>query len=179
MPAKRLQWFRVWIDATTHGKVRQLDDATFRTWVELLDAAAKQPHRGRFESAKEAISIVRRPPAHIVTLVNAKLIDRDEDGLVMHDWDEWQRWRPEDANDTTPPPQPQRNGQWNNTGTTHERPTNGPAPRAPAGAPASGETETEKDTELTHPPTPSRRGRGRKARSSVDDGGPFPFDPVP
>src|SRR4051795_9629980 len=99
MPAKRLPWFRFWIDATTHGKVRQLDDATFRTWVEMLDAAAKQPRRGRFESRGEAISILRRPAKHIATLITAKLVDEVDKELVMHDWDEWQRWRAEDAND--------------------------------------------------------------------------------
>lgn len=141
MPAKRLPWFRFWIDATTHGKVRQLDDATFRTWVEMLDAAAKQPRRGRFESRVEAISILRRPPKHIATLITAKLVDEVDKELVMHDWDEWQRWRAEDANDDATPPDHPPNGRANDSRTTREEHRNGSAIRVSA----EGDTETEKE----------------------------------
>src|SRR5258708_115164 len=100
MPAPALPWFKVWIGGTAHAKARPLNDATLRTWVELLDAAAQQPHRGRFRSRKEAALIVRRPTAHVGTLIAATLIDETPEELTMHDWDAWQRWRKEDANDT-------------------------------------------------------------------------------
>src|SRR5260370_36590919 len=105
MPAKRLPWFRFWIGATAHGKVRQLDDATFRTWLELLDDAAQQPKRGCFANPKAAAAIIRRPVKHLSALLDAGLLDERADGIVMHDWEEWQKWRPEDgANDDGLPP---------------------------------------------------------------------------
>lgn len=120
MPAKRLPWFRLWVGATAHGKVRLLDDGTFRTWVELLDAAAQQPKRGRFASAAEAAAITRRPAKHVAALMRVGLVDDTPDGLVMHDWDDWQRWRKEDADDEPTPPQDPPN----NTRTTTEHPRN-------------------------------------------------------
>lgn len=122
MPAKRIPWFKIWIGATAHGKVRQLEDGVFRTWVELLDAAAQQPVRGRFASRAEAAAVLRRPVKHMAVLIEAGLIDEDPDKhLVMHDWDDWQRWRQEDSNDAPPTPE----GPTNNTRTTTERPPNG------------------------------------------------------
>lgn len=154
MPAKRLPWFRFWIDATAHGKVRQLDDATFRTWVELLDAAAKQPKRGRFESRKEAVSVLRRPAKHIAALIAATLIDETPEGLVMHDWDEWQRWRQEDTNDDGST----LDQLANDSGTTR----NGHANVLPLRVSAEGDTET--DTEA--PNGAARAGVPKPNRSS-------------
>lgn len=96
MPAKRLPWFKLWIGCTAHGKVRQLDDGTFRTWVELLDAASQQPTRGRFSSEAEAVAITRRPAKHIRMLVEAGLMDATADGLWLHDWSAWQDVYPSD-----------------------------------------------------------------------------------
>jgi len=149
MPAKRLPWFRFWIDATAHGKVRQLDDATFRTWVELLDAAAKQPKRGRFENRKEAVAVLRRPAKHIAALIAAKLIDETPEGLVMHDWDEWQRWRQEDVNDD----ETTSDQLLNDSRLTRNGRANNPALRVSA----EGDTETEREGEV-NPPNPQTGG---------------------
>lgn len=162
MPAKRLPWFRFWIDATSHGKVRQLDDATFRTWVELLDAAAKQPKRGRFESRREAVSVVRRPTKHIAALITAKLIDETCEGLVMHDWDEWQRWRAEDANDSSTSSESPPERLVNNSRTTPEEHTIDQSLRVRA----EGDTDTEK--ELSTPLAPPG-GQRKSARSRKPD----------
>lgn len=102
MPNPPLPWFKLWGGVTSSSKVAPLSDALFRTWVELLDAASQQPtrHRGRFASRKAAAAIVRRPLAHVAALVTEGLIDETPDGLAMHDWDDWQRWRKEDAMDS-------------------------------------------------------------------------------
>lgn len=165
MPAQRLPWFKFWIDATSNAKVRVLDDPTFRTWVELLDACARQSNRGRFASRAEAQAIVRRPAKHIATLIAGRLIDETPEGLTMHDWDEWQRWRPGDVNDSpTSTDQPP-----NDPGTTHERLRNDQwndhSSRVRGAAPASGEErrekrEEERDVEIppaTQPPLGGRR----------------------
>lgn len=130
MPAKRIPWFKVWIGATAHGKVRQLDDGAFRTWVELLDAAAQQPQRGRFDSRREAAAITRRPTKHIEALLRAGLMDERDDGLWMHDWDDWQRWRQEDSNDSPTTTDHPPNGHSNDSRTTTEPLLNGSSLRA-------------------------------------------------
>lgn len=107
MPRQRLPWFKVWVGATRHEKVATLDDKTFRAWVELLDAASQQTIRGHFASTAAAASVIRRPLAMVKVLSQARLIDQLPDGSIqMHDWPDWQRWRPEDAsNNPEPPPE--------------------------------------------------------------------------
>jgi len=132
MPAPRLPWFKVWLGATSNSKTAPLTDAVFRTWVELLDAAAQQQWRGRFKDQRSAAAIVRRPAVHVATLVSEGLIDEDADDkhLTMHDWDEWQRWRKEEdylpPNDNGTPggstPERLANGRAIDTGTTRESP---------------------------------------------------------
>lgn len=122
MPTKRLPWFKVWVGATRHEKVATLSDTDFRTWVELLDAASQQNVRGKFDSVAGAAAVTRRPTVSIKRLVTAGLLDdRQAEGLWMHDWKEWQRWRPEDqANDSESPPEPPSI----NTRSTHDHPPN-------------------------------------------------------
>lgn len=100
MPKPRLPWFKLWGGVTSDPKVAPLSDALFRTWVELLDAASQQPKRGRFQNRKQAAAVIRRPVAHVAQLVAERLIDETPDGLTIHDWDAWQRWREEDGIDT-------------------------------------------------------------------------------
>jgi len=102
MPRQRLAWFKVWVGATRHEKVVTLDNLAFRVWVELLDAASEQPMRGRFTSCAAAAAIVRRPVGVVRKLAQARLLDEREDGVWLHDWADWQRWRPADeAEDTS------------------------------------------------------------------------------
>lgn len=129
MPAPRLPWYRFWGGATAHAKARELSDGEFRTWIELLDLSSQQKWRGRFTNRKAALGLVRRPSAHLATLVRVGLIDEDagDKHLTMHDWDDWQRWRKEDANDTgTPndlPPERPPNGHLIDTGSPADWPT--------------------------------------------------------
>lgn len=122
MPRKRLPWFKVWVGATRHEKVAMLDDRTFRAWVELLDAASQQTVRGQFASTAAAASVIRRPLALVKILIQAHLLDQTADGVIqMHDWPDWQRWRPEDSpSDPDPPPE----SHTNNSGITPESHTN-------------------------------------------------------
>lgn len=150
MPTKRLPWLKLWVGSTAHGKVRQLDDSTFRTWVELLDAAAQQPHRGQFENINEAVAITRRPIKHLRTLISSGLIDESDDGLRMHDWNDWQRWRQEDANDSGTTP----DGPLINTRSTHDQHTNGTI-------------EKEKEKKSTSTPQKPPLGARAKARKGV------------
>lgn len=122
MPRSRLPWYKVWVGTSRHSKIVPLTDRSFRVWHELLDAASEQKTRGRFESVKAAALIVRRKPSEVQALVDAGLIDVTEDGIWMHDWKDWQRWRPEDAqaNDSDSPPEDHANG----NGITHESLTN-------------------------------------------------------
>ena len=171
MPAPQLPWFRFWKGATQHDKVRELSDAEFRTWVELLDLAAQQKWRGRFRSRKAAAALSRRPDRHIGSLIKTGLIDIDssDEHLTMHDWDEWQRWRKEDVNDDGTPPDHPPNGHAIDSRTTHEQPLNDPALRVRAAAPASGEERGEKrDIEIDTPAATQQPPRARR-ETVVDD----------
>lgn len=97
MPRPRLPWFKMWIGSSRHAKVVSLSDREHRVWTELLEAASEQKVRGRFESYAAAAAIIRRKDTEVRQVAAAGLMDESEDGVWMHDWKEWQRWRPEDA----------------------------------------------------------------------------------
>lgn len=128
MPAPRLPWFKIWIGSTGHAKARSLSDGEFRTWVELIDLSAQQKWRGRFANRKDALALSRRPAAHLSVLILVGLVDEDatDKHLTMHDWDDWQRWRKEDPNDsgttTESPPEQPTNDPLIDPRTTTERP---------------------------------------------------------
>jgi hypothetical protein len=108
MPRPRLPWFKVWVGATRHNKLVSLTDREFRVWVELLDSASVQKTRGRFDSVGAAAKILRRRASEVRSVLNAGLMDVTDDGVWMHDWKDWQRWRPEDdqhTNDSDIPPE--------------------------------------------------------------------------
>lgn len=167
MPAPRLPWYRFWVGATAHGKVRQLDDGMFRTWVELLDAAAQQPTRGRFASRQEAVSIVRRPAKHVAALIAATLIDESSEGLTMHDWDEWQRWRKEDANDSPTTPERPPNGHVNDSRTTLEDLRNGPSSRARVRGDVDTDVDREEEKEKEEYVPPATQGAPNEKISKI------------
>jgi hypothetical protein len=97
MPASPLPWFKMWPQAIDHEKIALLPDPVFRTWVHMLAAAAKQPVRGRFASAKHCARVTGRPLAHVRQLVASELLDEAEGGeLVAHDWPDWQDVYPSD-----------------------------------------------------------------------------------
>lgn len=160
MPAKRLPWFKLWIGCTAHGKVRQLDDGTFRTWVELLDAASQQPTRGRFASEGEAAAITRRPIKHIRTLVQAGLIDAGEDGLWLHDWSEWQDVYPSDVSrersantpPNTPPNAPRTPGEGSAQRSPKKREEEGRVKTTPNGVVAHTTRQAIPKPKPKHPP---------------------------
>lgn len=163
MPAPQLPWFKFWKGATLHGKVRQLDDGTFRTWVELLDLSAQQPWRGRFVSRAEAAAISRRPSKHIAVLIAAKLIDEDPDEhLTMHDWDEWQRWRKDDANDTRTTTESPRERPSNDSRTTTERPSRTKEKR-------DVDVDRDEDVDEVPPAAPQQPPKGRRRVTAVGD----------
>lgn len=177
MPNKRIPWFKCWGGITSDPKVAPLSDAVFRTWVELLDAASQQPVRGRFKDRKSAASIVRRPVANISMLVSQGLIDEAHDGLTMHNWDQWQRWRQEDAYDNGSPPDEPPDQHTINTRSTQEQLTNGhsidTSPlRAKKGEERSKTLDVRREdveTKDEDPPTPHRGKRPRAARTVLSD----------
>lgn len=123
MPRPRLPWFKVWAGATRDKKIAGLSDHTFRVWIELLDAASEQRVRGRFVSYESAAAIIRRKAAEVRLVAAAGLMDEVDGLVVMHDWDDWQRWRPDDAatDEAGTPPESHTNG----SGITHESLRNG------------------------------------------------------
>ena len=91
MPAERLPWFRIWVEAMDHEKIAMLDDSQFRTWVLVLSKASQQPTRWRIASAEVAARITGRPRVDVDCLIAARLLDECPDGLWVHDWESWQK----------------------------------------------------------------------------------------
>lgn len=100
MPAKRLPWLKFWPELVDHEKFSGLGDSERWTWIKLLARAGQQPVRGRFGGIAHASEVTGRPAKHIKMLIAARLLDLKDDGLWMHDWDYWQRWRPGDDEPT-------------------------------------------------------------------------------
>jgi hypothetical protein len=174
MPNPPLPWFKLWGGVTSSSKVAPLNDALFRTWVELLDAASQQPtrQRGRFANRKAAAAIVRRPLSHVTALVGAGLVDETTDGLTMHDWDDWQRWRKEDVIDS----RSTTDQLTNNNGSAHERPPNGHMINTPPlredvrRKTLDVKTKDEENVDVDEdPPSPPRGKRGKPARQTFSD----------
>jgi hypothetical protein len=145
--------------------------------------SAARSRNARCRGETTATHQVSRLTGGIATLITAKLVDEVDKELVMHDWDEWQRWRAEDANDDATPPDHPPNGRANDSRTTREEHRNGSAIRVSA----EGDTETEKELlpslrsgeprlrvvgEPAPKPTPKRR---RSACSSTRSGHSTPL----
>lgn len=92
-----------------HPKIMALTDAEFRAWASAL--AYSQMYRTSGHIQKTSLqSIPRATPKIAASLVNAGLWHNNDDGWVIHDWDEYnperrlksdrqQRWR-DGKNDT-------------------------------------------------------------------------------
>jgi hypothetical protein len=129
MPNKPVPWLKLWPELVDHEKFAQLTDSESWTWVKLLAKSGQQPTRGRFRDVNHAVVATGRPKKHVERLIEVRLLDQRADGLWMHDWEKWQRWRPEDGvnSDGSPPDQPPnghpstRDEHAMNNGSTHLR----------------------------------------------------------
>lgn len=111
MPNKPVPWLKLWPELVDHEKFAQLTDSECWTWVKLLAKSGQQPTRGRFRDVTHAVVASGRPKKHVERLIAVRLLDQRADGLWMHDWEKWQRWRPEDAINTNGPPDQPPTGQ--------------------------------------------------------------------
>lgn len=112
MPNKPVPWLKLWPELVDHEKFAQLTDSESWTWVKLLAKAGQQPTRGRFRDVNHAVITTGRPKKHVERLIEVRLLDPKADGLWMHDWEKWQRWRPEESvNPESTPPDHPPNGQ--------------------------------------------------------------------
>lgn len=169
MPNKRLGWYKVWVGTSRHAKIVGLSDRSFRVWHELLDAASEQKVRGHFDSIEIAARVIHRKVAEVQPLIRAGLVDSADGGVWLHDWNDWQRWRPEDAanGDGFPPDHPPndtrstRDRHTNNNGSTTDQHTNanGITHENPSRGAERAKTETEREIETKPPQSPTGEGR--------------------
>ena len=86
------RWFRSYVDKLNNIKVRRLSDAHYRAWESLLCVAAL--HDGALPSLSEVAFRLRKTEQEtaelIEALIAARLFDRTGQGIVPHDWNEWQ-----------------------------------------------------------------------------------------
>ncbi len=87
-----MRWFRIDSGAVDNGKLQKLPGDLFKTWFNLMCLAG--PNEGRLPDMETIAWRLRVPVSKcskdVSTLINATLIDRVDETLVMHDWDEWQ-----------------------------------------------------------------------------------------
>jgi len=90
-----MNWFRFYHDSLDNPKVQLLPANVFKTWINLLCLASKtNGQRGTLPSMDRVAFALRisQADAEAMTaaLIDAGLIDRADDGLVMHDWGDFQ-----------------------------------------------------------------------------------------
>ena len=96
MPRPARPWFRFYSEALESRKAQRLKPALFKHWVNLLCLANISKPRGRLPCLAD-IAYAFRPmsepavAAVLATFASLGFIDPEDDGFVMHDWDEWQK----------------------------------------------------------------------------------------
>lgn len=104
MPAKRIPWIKFWPEMLDHEKFAELSDSEGMTWLNVWGKASQQAVRWRFASAQHAAKVSGRPLAQIRRLITARLLDEREDGLWIHDWQQWQNHYPSEYEDSSNTP---------------------------------------------------------------------------
>lgn len=89
-----MKWFRFYTEALHHPKVQRLPPQLFKHWVNLLCLVAQEETHGEVPSVSDvAYHLKVKEPAVlnlIDQLVGLQLLDRDDDGVFVHNWDERQ-----------------------------------------------------------------------------------------
>lgn len=87
-----MKWFRLYASLVHNPKVQLLPGDVFKTWINILCIAGE--FGGVLPCTDEIAFRIRLPKKRterdIEVLLNRGLLDRCEDRLVPHDWDEWQ-----------------------------------------------------------------------------------------
>ena len=93
-------WIKMHIDVLDNPKVTSLDPTDFRLWVLTLLVGRRINEDGRLPALNKLAHMLQVHPkwldVHIEKLIAANLIERRDDALAVHDWDEWQRGYPSD-----------------------------------------------------------------------------------
>lgn len=85
-------WITVDAGLPEHPKLTGLpSDAARWSWLVIVCAAKRQRKPGRFADAKHLREVVGRHARHLPAFIGAGLIEATAEGLVIHDWAEYQR----------------------------------------------------------------------------------------
>lgn len=167
MPARRLPWVKLWPELMESEKVRQLTDSQYRTWTYCMMAGSQQPNRWHFGSLEHAAYVTRRPLKDIQSLAEQRFLEVRDDGVWIHDAEEYQDVSPSDVSrdrsDKAPPKDQAMLGEGSANGRTRIEEV------SLAGAGAKRETEIEREIESITPPTPSKGKRAKLARTPFGD----------
>lgn len=86
------RWLRLYADTLDNPKVQRLPPAVFKAWVNLLCLAAKND--GRLPGIADIAFALRMPDGEadvlVQSLIAARLLDDEPEGLMPHDWRERQ-----------------------------------------------------------------------------------------
>lgn len=139
------RWFRLYDDLVDDPKVQQLPAATFKGLINLWCVASKND--GRLPALADIAFKLRMPVAKAQQLVGdlmeARLIDEDEDTLRPHNWN-GRQFKSDNVSERV---KKHREKQRETVSETlHVTPP---------------ETETETETERTEPPSPPKGGKTR------------------
>jgi hypothetical protein len=96
-----MNWFKFHHDALNDPKVQRLPGDLFKAWINLLCLSSQQQIRGTLPSPDDCAFALRMDilaMADVLNrLANAQLLDRNDDGYVIHGWQGRQYDKPSDA----------------------------------------------------------------------------------
>ena len=98
MARRPYPWFKFWPDILRNPKIRGLTPRQFQDWLFVLCAASEQKKRWHFPDDRTAGKIIGFPIGRFRKLIELGLLDRVDDGICVHDYEDWQEIYPSDLN---------------------------------------------------------------------------------
>src|SRR5580765_4465319 len=91
-------WIKLHTGLVSNPKVMSLPADVFKVWILTLVETKRYNENGVVPPLPQLAFAIHVHPkwlaTHIETLITANLVERRDDALVVHDWDDWQRGYP-------------------------------------------------------------------------------------
>jgi hypothetical protein len=118
-----LNWFRFHHSALNNRKVQQLKPELFKAWINIMCIGSANENRWQVPELDDVAFALRvsleDATGYVEELISRRLLDRDDEGIWIHDWSDWQA----ESDDVASRVRKHRNTR-NNVVTLHETNTN-------------------------------------------------------